>query len=488
MSDFSRPPQDVLAANLSKGYVGLHIEQGVPILDRDLNLLNDLITATVRSIVMRYIGSGLASGAQGFAIQAIPAANNFRIAAGTPPPGTCLVGGIEVSIAADLNYAAQPGVRALTTPSAGQPNPREDTVFLDVALETVDGASDADLLNAADIGIQTSVRLRPTWVVRVAEGAATPPPAAPGHVHYVLARLTRPRNVAEIQAAQITDLRQTRLTMADMERRLSAMEQLLLIPAFDPSPNQFTPKVGGAGQNVTLRGRNFNISPVQVLFGAVAAAISSITPTQIVAQAPNGATGQVKITVITGGGSDVSDDLFTVLGGGPPPAFAAAPNEFSPKAGAPGANITLFGANFNVAPVSVRFGATVAPVVSSAPSQIVTQVPAGVTGATKITVSTGGGSVTSTDDFLAGAPPAFAASPNQFSPKVGGVGQNVTLAGSNFNFAPVSVQFGTVTATVVSTTATQIVTQVPVGAAGGLKIRVTTAVGSVVSDDTFTVL
>ena len=126
---------------MSKGYVGLHIEQGVPILDRDLNLLQDLITAATRSIVTRYIGNGVATGSQGFAIGAVAAANNFGILAGVPPPGTCLVGGVEVNIAADLNYADQPGIPALTTPTAAQPDPREDTVYLDVSLETVDGTA-----------------------------------------------------------------------------------------------------------------------------------------------------------------------------------------------------------------------------------------------------------------------------------------------------------------------------------------------------------
>ena len=105
-----------------------------------------------------------------------------------------------------------------------------------------------------------------------------------------------------------------------------------------------------------------------------------------------------------------------------------------------------------------------------------------------MTVSTGGGEVVSADDFSAGAPPVFTASPSQFTPKVGSVGQTVTLSGSNFNIAPVSVAFGTVAATVVSSTATQIVTQVPVGAAGALKVRVTTASGTALSDDNFTVL
>ena len=83
MSDYSRSPLDLLVANQQKGYVGLHIEQGVPLLDRDLNLLHDLITATVRAVITRYIGNGIPAGADGFAIQALPAppqnSQDFRI-------------------------------------------------------------------------------------------------------------------------------------------------------------------------------------------------------------------------------------------------------------------------------------------------------------------------------------------------------------------------------------------------------------------------
>ena len=96
MTDFSKLPDDVLATNRDKGYVGMHFEQGVPVLDRDINLLQDLLTTTVRSIVTRYIGNGIASGGEGFGIGALPAANDFQILAGGSPPGTCLVGGIEV--------------------------------------------------------------------------------------------------------------------------------------------------------------------------------------------------------------------------------------------------------------------------------------------------------------------------------------------------------------------------------------------------------
>src|SRR4051812_19056469 len=105
MADFSHDPLELLLANQQKGYVGIHVEQGVPVLDRDLNLLHDLIAATVRAVVTRYIGNGASAGADGFAVQALPAAQNsqdFRIAAADGGPGSCLVGGIEVTIPAPI--------------------------------------------------------------------------------------------------------------------------------------------------------------------------------------------------------------------------------------------------------------------------------------------------------------------------------------------------------------------------------------------------
>ncbi|HZF20323.1 MAG TPA: IPT/TIG domain-containing protein, partial [Burkholderiales bacterium] len=361
MADFSKPPQQMLSANLLKGYVGVHIEQGVPVLDRDLNLLNDLISSTVRAIVTRYIGNGTAAGAQGFAVQAILANNDFRIAAGALGPGTCLVGGIEVTIAANTNYSAQAGVPALTTPSAIQPDPRTDLVYVDAWLEDVDGVQDGDLLNTTDVGMQTSVRQRPTWRVRVAEGVPVPTPA-PGHFHYTLARIVRPRNNAQITATIINDMRQAISALADVATRLAFMEQMLLVPSFLPSPNQFNPKFGAAAVNVTLFGNNFNIGTVSVRFGAtVATIVGTPTDAQIIAKVPTMAAGAVTITVQTDGGLATSVDTFTVL---PPPAptFAASPNQFNPKFGPAGTNVTLFGNNFNVGTVSVRFGTTVATI------------------------------------------------------------------------------------------------------------------------------
>ena len=395
MGNFSKPPRQVLLTNLERGYVGLHIEQGVPVLDRDLNLVNDLISATIRSVISRYIGNGVAADTDGFAIQAIPADNDFRVTG----PGRCLVGGFEVTVETDINYSDQTGVPALTMPIATQPDPREDLVYLDVWLAEVSGSDDADLLNSDDVGMQTSVRLRPTWLVLVAEGKPIPDPD-PGHTHYPLARIERDRDVDEIQESMITDLRQTILTLTDVERRLSFLEKVTLRPSFAPSPNQFTPKMGWAGQNVTLLGNNFNVGTLRVQFSSVDATIVG-TPTadQIITQVPTMSTGGVNITVTTDGGTVVSDDIFTVISL-PLPVFAHSPNQFTPKLGAPGTEVTLFGSNFDVGIPQVQFGSVDATIVGTPTAdRIITQVPTMSTGGVNITVTTDGGTVVSDDTF-----------------------------------------------------------------------------------------
>ncbi|MCP4655035.1 MAG: hypothetical protein GY856_06405 [bacterium] len=401
MGNFSKPPLETLARNLEQGYVGLHLEQGVPVLDRDLNLLNDLIAATVRRVISRYIGDGLAAGSDGFAIQSIAADNDFRIRAGVGGAGTCLVGGIEVTIETAIRYSDQAGVPALSTPDATQPDPREDTIYLDVWLTEVDDGEDAELLNPDDVGIRTSVRLKPAWRVRVAEGIPIPDPE-PGHTHTPLARLIRPRGESTIGANLLVDLRQTRLNLAEVERRLRVVEELSLIPTFAPSPNQFIPPVGAPGTEVRLFGRNFNVGTPRVLFGPrEATVVGTPTATEIVATVPEDVEGLVRITVSTDGGTAVSDESFNVLPGvpvGDPPEFAASP-QFIPPVGAASTPVRLLGNHFDGPNLHVAFGGEEAAVDSVTATQIIARVPAGISGQVTISVTTDFGSATSTATF-----------------------------------------------------------------------------------------
>jgi hypothetical protein len=507
MSDYSKTPLDFLVANQLKGYVGLHLEQGVPLLDRDVNLLQDLINASMRSVFTHYIGNGIPEGADGFAIQApSPAApQDFVIKAGTAGPGTCLVGGVEIHIAADTKYSAQTGVPALTTPTAAQSDPRIDIVYLDVSFAEIDSTVDSDLNNSVDVGMETSVRLAPVSVVLVSEGV--PVPTAPvGHVYYSIAQLQRPRGSNTITSAMITDLRQSRLTVSAIEQRLALMEKLLLLPAFASSPTpQFVPRSGLINQSITLFGNNFNVGTLQVLFGSAPAAIvGAPSPQQVVVQVPAGLTPAatpvgVKITVSNAGGGNVSTDTFTVE---PAPAFTAPGSQFSPAHGLPGTPITINGFNFNGTGLQVLFGTVAAtPTGTPTANQMIVPVPPGVVPAgntnavVKITVRNSFGLIVSDDPFTAEVSipaPAFAASP-QFTPRSGAGNQAITLFGQNFNFPPVTVAFGATNATISGApSATQIAVQVPPGmvTAGNsqvVKITVTTAGGSVPSTDNFTV-
>ncbi len=153
------------------------------------------------------------------------AGNDFAIKGGdgtTDGAGRCLVEGWDVINESNLNYTGQSlynnaglatswGVTSLpplTTPGAA----RTDLVYLDVWEREVDAAEDSNLVNEA-IGLETCVRLKREWVVRVAENAPTPPAPPGNHRYYPLARLNRAAGQAAISAAQITDLRLTELIM-----------------------------------------------------------------------------------------------------------------------------------------------------------------------------------------------------------------------------------------------------------------------------------
>jgi hypothetical protein len=318
MGNFSRDPDEMLANSLFKGYVRVHIEQGVPVLDRDLNLMQDLIWAAARSIVARYIGDGVVAGSQGFAILPISGQpRNFRILA-----GFALVNGIEVFNQKEITYTDQPGVPALTLP----PNARTDTVYLDVSLADIDGTQDAGLLNSSDVGLQTSVRKRATWVVRVAEGASVmPAPASETHAHLLLAQITR-RGGAFPSPPIFKDRRRQIVPLGEVMSKVGR-------PVFAASGNQFTPPDGGAGTEVTVRGRNLNLGELEVYFvtdsgtATIAEIISAPTDTEVVVKAPvvlnpdrdpldgpGPATPfALRIKVETRFGTDLSDDTFKFL-------------------------------------------------------------------------------------------------------------------------------------------------------------------------------
>lgn len=196
------------------------MQQGVPIVDADWNEMDDIRKDEFRTLLKSYLGEGVPPD-NSFLIIAVPGDNDFWISGGNETldgVGCCLVNGWEVIIWKGLRYTEQalckkPGladewkvdkVPPLTKPA----NARRDMVYLDTWEREVNSQEDHDLIHPG-IGLETCVRLKREWVVRVAEGATALPSAPPAHVFFPLAFLNRAANDASIDAANIADLRRT---------------------------------------------------------------------------------------------------------------------------------------------------------------------------------------------------------------------------------------------------------------------------------------
>jgi len=230
MSSFSRNTFDKL-----KHYVGVRLQQGVPLIDADWNEQEDIRKYELRAFLKWFVGNGVPKGNDGFCIEAIPAENDFLIKGGDGTPdgaGRCLIEGWDVINESKLKYTAQPlfnnpalaakwgvdPVQRLTTPTTATPTPafyRTDTVYLDVWEREVDAEEDYEHLVNPKIGIETCVRLKREWAVRVKEGANEPPTSTADHVFYPLAYLRRKLGVAAID--DIKDLRRSGLAVLSKE-------------------------------------------------------------------------------------------------------------------------------------------------------------------------------------------------------------------------------------------------------------------------------
>lgn len=235
---FSNNPDEAVKKALEKGYTGVRIEQGVPLLDRDLNLLGDLPNLMLRNLTREFFGNG-------FARNATPAEDvAFRIKATEPPsndfiidgPGFCLVNGQQVHIGNSLKFSEQRSTEGepdlvLTPPASGASGSRSDWVYLDVweRRAPVDENIDSDLGNSTDVGARTSVRYGIEWRVRVRENSSQPPTSAPaGHTFILLALLGD--RASTIDQRVIVDQRPSTLLndkrLRELDRRVAVLEPL----------------------------------------------------------------------------------------------------------------------------------------------------------------------------------------------------------------------------------------------------------------------
>jgi hypothetical protein len=223
MGNFSQDPDKRAADAAKKHYVAVRLQQAVPVLDADWNLLEDLRRGEMETLASLFIGDGVPVGSDGFHIlastQPSPPPNDFVIRA-----GSCIVGGKLTINDADTSYATQPNfgnpnlvppLAALTTPAAD----KTFIVYLDVFEEEVDSLRDPGLIDIR-IGIETALRLKRNWAVRVARvpedfplPPAPPPAPPPGHLFLELAQLDRKAGNPAIDKTMIKDLRDTQLSI-----------------------------------------------------------------------------------------------------------------------------------------------------------------------------------------------------------------------------------------------------------------------------------
>ncbi|MFL6077750.1 MAG: DUF6519 domain-containing protein [Mycobacteriales bacterium] len=158
--------------------------------------------------------------------------DDFTITGGNGTPegaGRCLVDGRDAVLEGRLAYSAQPlfgnptlagawGVPTLDELAAPPSVARNDLVYLDVWDREVTSTEDTALVNNL-IGVETAVRVRREWVVRVRPGSgavpvSTDPEFRAGHSYLPLAQLARQPATPAITATALTDLRSRDLLMA----------------------------------------------------------------------------------------------------------------------------------------------------------------------------------------------------------------------------------------------------------------------------------
>jgi len=210
-------------------YVSVRVQQGVPVVDADVNESEDLRRYELRNHLRWFVGDGVPQGNDGFRILPSGNPNDVIIRGGdgtSEGAGRCLVDGMEAIAESDTPFSAQEfanpanagaaGVPQVTLPATPTLAPRTDLYYLDLWEREV-GASQAgheDIVDAR-IGIETARRIRREWAVRVADAAAGIPAddAPPGHRYLLLASAARQPGVDIVPAQAITDLRRRGLAV-----------------------------------------------------------------------------------------------------------------------------------------------------------------------------------------------------------------------------------------------------------------------------------
>lgn len=235
MGNFSRNTFDPL-----KRYTSVRLQQGVPLLDADWNEMDDIRRTELQTLIKWFVGDGIPANSDGsrndaFRIAALPTPerDNFRIlAGGTEILGSnrCLVDGVEVVITQDLDFKSQPlheNYAGPNPPVAADVAPVDPNVpkiapiplasgsyqvYLEVWEWEIGAALDRTHLINEALGVETCVRFKRSWAVRVFKAGEAI--RLPKHSYYLLATLDRTTDGALITPERINDQRCTGLNLA----------------------------------------------------------------------------------------------------------------------------------------------------------------------------------------------------------------------------------------------------------------------------------
>jgi hypothetical protein len=211
--NFSNGGQDTFDS--SHHYIGIRLQQGVPLLDRDWNELEDIRRYFERMLRRHYIGQG------------VPGSGDFQITAGNNPndfligAGRCMVNGHDLYNDNPIHYTKQPHrPEALSTPQIDEVL----SVYLKYNINRIDSSDEEWLGNTQDINMETCLRDRLDWEVCVLPESSAPPLNS-----YLLANIKREARNKEITDAMIEDRRRTCLNLEKVVDTTENLQEMLNI-------------------------------------------------------------------------------------------------------------------------------------------------------------------------------------------------------------------------------------------------------------------
>lgn len=237
-----------------------------------------------------------------------------------------------------------------------------------------------------------------------------------------------------------------------------------------PNISNFTPSKGPVGVTVVLSGSYFT-GATSVTFNGITALFTVVSSSSISTTVPVGATtGPVVVT--TPGGSD--EVPYIVLS-------APTITSFTPTIGNTGTVVTITGTNLSYVTAVTFNGLAATAVNGKNATTILATAPSGVSSG-KIAVTTMGGTVTSSADFIVVPPPTI----TNFTPTAGAYKTEVTLTGMHLTDVTSVTVNGEVATRVTILSDTVLTFIVPSGASTG-KISVTGPGGTTFSNDDITI-